>query len=133
MKGDYQFFEYFEDGITSPTLSIQNPFATLEDLLYTVHTGSVEEKLIDRTYYPTRVSSLDFLVSIDKDPERIKEAFENKDLKFMHSYIGGNPFSRAVEIENIISINEVMKGISEMDEEEWKSIAEHINLKDIIK
>ena len=34
----------------------------------------------------------------------------------MHSYVGENPFSRAIKIQSNTAINEVMKGISEMDE-----------------
>ena len=69
MEGDYQFFEYFEEGIESPTLSVQNQFATLEDLL--LYSEVEDLKLIDRMYYPARISSLDFLVNDEKNNKRI--------------------------------------------------------------
>ena len=61
MEGDYQFFEYFENGIK--TLSIQNPFASLEDLQNT----TIGKTIVDRMYYPARISTLDSLVYDEKN------------------------------------------------------------------
>ena len=66
MEGDYQFFEYFEKGIKTRTLSIQNPFASLSDLLYI----TIDKTYVDRMYYPARISSLDFLVYDEKNDKK---------------------------------------------------------------
>ena len=72
--GDFQFFEWIGE---NSTYGCQNPFTTVEDILF----EEVDGKLVDTVVYPQRIRSTDFFFA-NKNRKSIERAQEEGQLLF---------------------------------------------------